>query len=563
MNWNFGVSFLIACMAMPVLAQDSSVTASPVASPVISDTVIGSSIDTKIIETAAVAPPLAPLSEQEAQAQKEKAIQDSIAAVEASMTVACASLDAQSTPLAPKGEFETSDAYAKRQSEREKLRAEKCSAAQSPWLTKRKALQASLEQTRKQSLKMQGSLEIESTPKGARVWVNGKDMGKTPLTISNLWKGKPEVSLILDGYRDYVAVPEIHAGKATELEVELQEKSIFSQEKEVDLRTLLKQDTAQTSVYNARKELLAARIAQIDSEVQVLYGEFALKHPLTAKGEFETQAAYDKRQAQWEKDNQAKNEVIQKKYNAYRTRLKRAIEVLEDYTLALEAAPKTKVLDISGLTLQSYNADAGKYSLVAQSSDASFAFRYDGFLSMSLEEAKMVNKQTTGMDMALVYYDVPVIFNGTPVYPALNSITISKAGKKLATEGVFVLPQEWQGNVQIMAASKRADSLRKGLLVPRKLDAAYALDYQPNSKSSSRTWMYVARSVLFVAGAAGLSYGYLQQRDADDLADNYDPINSQDGINKLQDIRDKEALRNNSYIAGSALMLAGVVTFAF
>jgi len=550
-------------MAMPVLAQDSTVTANPVVPPVIADSVMGPSIDTKMMETAAVVPPLVPLSEQEVQTQNEKAIQDSIAAVEASMAVACASLEAQSTPLAPKGEFETSDAYAKRQAEREKLRAEKCSAAQSPWLTKRKALQASLEQTRKQSLKMQGSLEIESTPKGARVWINGKDMGKTPLTISNLWKGKTEVSLILDGYSDYVVSPEIHAGKATELEVALQEKSIFSQENEVDLRALLKQDTAQPSVYNARKELLTARIAQIDSEVQVLYAEFALKHPLTAKGEFETQAAYDKRQAQWKNDNQAKKNVIQKKYDAYRTRLQRAIEVLEDYALSLEAIPKTKALDISGLTLQSYNADAGKYTLVAQSSDASFAFRYDGFLSMNLDEAKIVNKQTTGMEMVLVYYDVPVIYNGTPVYPALNSIAISKAGKKLATEGVFALPQEWQGNVQIMAASKRADSLRKGLIVPRKLDAAYALDFEPDSKSSSRTWMYVARGVLFMAGAAGLSYGYLQQRDADDLSDNYDPINRQDGIDKLQDIRDKEAVRNNSYIAGSALMLAGVVTFAF
>lgn len=416
MNWNFGVSLLFACMAMPVLAQDSTVTANTVVSPVISDSgvvasidsVMGSSIDTMVLDTPAVAPPLAPLSE----------------------------------------------------------------------------------------------------PKS-------------------------------------------------------QDKSIFSQENEVNLSALLTRDTTLVSVYNARKALLTARIAQIDSEVQVLYAEFALKHPLTAKGEFETQATYEQRQSQWKKDNQAKKDSIQEKYNEYRTRLLRAIEVLEDYALTLEAVPKTRALDISGLTLQSYNADAGKYSLVAQSSDPSFSFRYEGFLAMNLEEAKIVNKQTTGMDMALVYYDVPVDLNGTPVYPALNSIAISKAGKKLATEGAFVLPPEWQGNVQIMAANKRADSLRKGLLVPRKLNAAYALDYKTKARSTNRTWMYVARGVLFVAGAAGLSYGYLQQRDADDLADQYDPINQQDGIVKLQEIRDKEAVRNNSYIAGSVLMLAGVVTFAF
>ncbi len=47
---------------------------------------------------------------------------------------------------------------------------------------------------------MVGSLLVRSTPPGARVFVDGREYGRTPLTVGNLSRGARSVRVIRDGY---------------------------------------------------------------------------------------------------------------------------------------------------------------------------------------------------------------------------------------------------------------------------------------------------------------------------------------------------------------------------
>ena len=67
-----------------------------------------------------------------------------------------------------------------------------------------------------------GTLEISSTPAGARVFIDGADALKaTPATITNLSSGDYTYKLVLSGYKDATGTVTIEPGKTTTLSVSL------------------------------------------------------------------------------------------------------------------------------------------------------------------------------------------------------------------------------------------------------------------------------------------------------------------------------------------------------
>lgn len=515
-----------------------------------------------LYETVAQAPP--PSDPKSIQLAKEQALQDSITKVEQSISNACASVDSEIGPLSPKDEFETSDAFEKRKAAWTQTRDSKCASLVAPLKKQKETFVTSLKDLQKSAASLQGTLEISSIPKGAKVFIDGQERGKTPLVLENLWAGNIVLKLTLDGYQEFIASPEIKAKDEVELEATLQEKSIFSEIDEVNLSALLAKDTPSVVVYQARIARIQARITQVDGEFQSILQDQQLKNPLAPKNEFETQEAFDKRQAQWMKQNEKQSASSRKKYDTYRARLNRAIEVLQDYILVQAGEPKSLAIASSAMTLTSYNADAGKYGFTTQYEQDGFAFLYEGNLKMSTDDAKATKKVSDGFELKAKYYDIPVVYNGSAIYPAWHSLEVAKAGKSIPTEGAFKLPAVWYNDPGVAAAIARADSLRKGLIDVRNLDATYALNYGTNSSSSSsRVWMWVARGLLFAASAASGTYGYLQQKDSDKLSEDYNPRNAQEGVDKLQEIRDCELRRDRAYFASAILAIAGTITFAF
>ncbi len=66
-----------------------------------------------------------------------------------------------------------------------------------------------------------GSLYVTSSPRYARVFLNGIEGGTTPLTITNIEEGWHEVVIIKEYYRAYVEFLYIYAGEETEVEADL------------------------------------------------------------------------------------------------------------------------------------------------------------------------------------------------------------------------------------------------------------------------------------------------------------------------------------------------------
>lgn len=68
---------------------------------------------------------------------------------------------------------------------------------------------------------MTGSLYVTSSPRYARVFLNGIEGGTTPLTITNIEEGWHEVVIIKEYYRAYVEYLYIYAGEETEVKADL------------------------------------------------------------------------------------------------------------------------------------------------------------------------------------------------------------------------------------------------------------------------------------------------------------------------------------------------------
>jgi hypothetical protein len=62
-----------------------------------------------------------------------------------------------------------------------------------------------------------GSLSLRSYPSGARVLINGRAMGKTPMQLRNLGVGSRAVKFALDGYESWSSAVTVTAGRRTDV----------------------------------------------------------------------------------------------------------------------------------------------------------------------------------------------------------------------------------------------------------------------------------------------------------------------------------------------------------
>jgi hypothetical protein len=66
-----------------------------------------------------------------------------------------------------------------------------------------------------------GSLVVNSRPSGARVFVNGRSVGETPLVLRNQAAGSRAVRVALDGYEPWSSAVQVIADTETQLRAEL------------------------------------------------------------------------------------------------------------------------------------------------------------------------------------------------------------------------------------------------------------------------------------------------------------------------------------------------------
>ena len=72
---------------------------------------------------------------------------------------------------------------------------------------------------------MYGSLNVESTPGFATVFVDGKEMGETPKFIKDILVGEHELRLTKEGYDQHVETVAIKKNERTQLKLKLQKSA--------------------------------------------------------------------------------------------------------------------------------------------------------------------------------------------------------------------------------------------------------------------------------------------------------------------------------------------------
>ena len=68
-----------------------------------------------------------------------------------------------------------------------------------------------------------GSLVIESRPPGARVFLDGRDVGVTPLSIADVPPGQHRIRIEMTGFNPWVTTTEIKAGAHSRVAASLEQ----------------------------------------------------------------------------------------------------------------------------------------------------------------------------------------------------------------------------------------------------------------------------------------------------------------------------------------------------
>lgn len=107
-----------------------------------------------------------------------------------------------------------------------------------------------------------GSLNVESTPNLATIYIDGKEMGKTPKSISQILVGQHEIKLTQDGYADHVETITVAKGERKQV------KATLSNGKEIHFTC---------NVPNAQLEIDGQRVGFATGNYQLTYGSHSLK----------------------------------------------------------------------------------------------------------------------------------------------------------------------------------------------------------------------------------------------------------------------------------------------
>jgi hypothetical protein len=70
------------------------------------------------------------------------------------------------------------------------------------------------------------TLRVKTDTADVEVWLNGESMGRTPLTLKGLTSGKHRISLVKDGYEDYLQDVEVWADKTNAIFVVMKPRTV-------------------------------------------------------------------------------------------------------------------------------------------------------------------------------------------------------------------------------------------------------------------------------------------------------------------------------------------------
>ena len=524
-------------------------------------------------------------------------VQDSINATQKAIEGVKSNASASAPALAPKGEFEKQSEYDARKAKHEKDISDKMQRDIKPMADRLSELEKAKKKIEENQASLYGSVDIKSNPAAASIWIGKDEIGSTPGEYKFLIPGIVKIRLQKEGYNPWDTTFESKPGSKFKINALLEEKSMFSQENEIDFAKILAKD-ANIPVYLGRIDTLKARKTQVDGELRQILMDFSNSYPaLEPQKPDENSEEFQKRHDYWAKEGMRQVAELQKKHEVYVGKLERSVATLNDYIIAIQSSIVSRAATEAKIELGSYDTEKEIFDvIVLDTSSHDTPFYFVGKVGIPLDTAKVMNRSTDGFLATVHYLNYPFVYGTSSLNLAIKDLSLSRKTVPLKLTGEFKQSAQIKSMEGWEAWQARADSLLQGTLKPQNLDYAYAMGKSAanaavsggsgSSGSSSggglgwRGWTRIAAFTLAAGcGAAAISKQIKADKYNDKSSIVRDKMNNlpendsksdakytrlYKTYNVYKDMVEESESQRTLYIVGAgAMTAAGILTFVF
>ena len=383
---------------------------------------------------------------------------------------------AKEIPLKPKGEYEKQAEFDARKAKWEKDIDEKTIQNSKPLTDRLAELEKAKKQIEENQAALYCTLEIKTYPEAASIYFNKEEIGASPAEYNLALPGYAVIRIQKENYDPWDTTLTLLPAQKLKLNIALQEKSIFSSEGEINLLRTLAKDTTIYG-YNQRINRVNARLAQIESEIRIIFANFPNTYPaLEPIKPEETLQDFERRRNSWQYEGEKQANALKYKYDAYKAKLVRSIETIRDNIITNETFLTTEARPNAKITLGNYDADKEVFEIdVQDTADVKSPFHFVGKVSIPTDTAKVMNRSIEGFLAGVSYLNYPFISGDSSYNLAMKELALSRKAVPLKVAGNFKHIGRFETMEGYNQWSIHKDSLLSGLLKPQGLDLNYAL----------------------------------------------------------------------------------------
>jgi len=499
---------------------------------------------------------------------------------------------AKQTPLKPKGEYEKKSEFDARKAKWEKEIDEKTLQSSKPLAERLAELEITQKQIEANQNSLYCTLDITTNPGAASIYFNKEEIGASPAEYNLALPGYAVIRIQKENYYPWDTTLTLQPAQKLKLNILLQEKSIFSEEGEINFLRTLARDTT-VAGYQERISRVKARIAQIDSEIKIIFENFSETYPaLEPQKPEETLNDFERRKSSWQNEGERRVRTLRDKYNSYRAKLARSIETLQENIIATESRLTTEQRPNARITLGNYDADKELFEIeVKDTANAKSPFHFVGKVGISRDTAKVMNKSTEGFLAGVSYLNYPFVSGDSSYNLAMKELAISRKAAPLKTYGAFMDIGKFEVMEGYNQWHAHKDSLLSGALKVQGFDLNYALkgekakmaaevamstSEESNANDGGMGWRGWTRILTFTATAGLGAFAVLNHLDANDNKKEFEktkearPQATKDYEPWYNDLKDKkekvekhETNRTYFSVGAGVFAVAGILTFVF
>jgi len=278
--------------------------------------------------------------------------------------------------------------------------------------------------------------------------------------------------------------------------------------------------------------------------------------------------------------------AIEKKNGIYINRLKRAIELMQDYILQEYAKILSTEKKKVDMVIGEYDAENEQFVVnINDYYSKTVPFKFVGFLNVQPSLAQEIDQKTDGFLTSVSYVNLPFVMGGDKVYPGAVKAAVFYKDMEVTNTGVFQNVPGFESLDGYMEWAVRADSLISGKLEPRKLDSLYAMkSILPKTLKSGTWWSRnknIVRVTLFVATAVSAGVAIWQNNEAvknTERASDWYNLTAQTVVSNdkhhyniystgyndaVNEVRFNENMRNGFYIGAGLFGAASILSLCF